>query len=416
MRARIGWIVLLALALALGACSKKKKTESESANAKLSEVALPATGELPEEVVFYLLVANPTTLLGEIEKLGGKVSPVPPGTLHAMVTGQLIQAGLKDTSALNLNAPAGLMILDPKRYPEPLVAACQVQGEDQVLKSLQPAWKHKGSAKGIHELAREEVDTYTVFKGDSAKPPEKVSRPMFVRFNGKTMLLASTREALELAGPLLEQRLKSSVPARGVVGAVLVNHLRRAFEDELQAAPKLFAQAIKPELAHSGLQDVDKLAWMMDWFVEKMLNLVQQTREVTFSATFSGEGAVGTLGIAPEADSFFKKFLAEQKHVPLKLTSALPKDQFLAVAFNLQWKTFKPDLIDFTREVMKVFFSKELSEEFLAAILEMWEVMGDEIALTENLDADGLSIVELFTVNDEKRAQEAMTKVMRLTS
>ncbi|MBW1811112.1 MAG: hypothetical protein JRJ87_23175, partial [Deltaproteobacteria bacterium] len=86
------------------------------------------------------------------------------------------------------------------------------------------------------------------------------------------------------------------------------------------------------------------------------------------------------------------------------------------MAFNAQWDLLKKDMLDFTKEIMNVFFKKELSEDLITTFTQLWDVIGDEIAFSENLSADGLSIVEIFEIKDEAKAREAFDKAFKITA
>jgi hypothetical protein len=160
------------------------------------------------------------------------------------------------------------------------------------------------------------------------------------------------------------------------------------------------------------------MKWLVGWMVDKMIAFVNQTRDVSFTADFAPQGAVFQVGLTAEKDSFFQKLLAAQKRTgkPLKLLSALPQNHFLAIGMNVQWHMFKDDLLAFTSEIMQVLMGTELSKEYVDAMLQMWDVMGDEVAVSEDISADGISVVELIEVKDEAKARDVFAKVMKLTA
>lgn len=411
---RSGWIAILLLALVLGGCKKKDEPGIEAS----APLALPSGEGVPAEVLGYFLVGNPTELISQMEKLGSKVGPVPPGTVHAMIVQGLLKLGFKDTSVIDLKGPAGILILNPKTHPAPVVAAYTTAGRHKVVESVKPVWKQKGETDGTLEMVREEVDTYEVFEGGAPAKP-KASMSMFVKFEGKTMYAAQNAEALKAGMPHLKKTLASAAPRRGALGIFMLNHLRNAFQMELAIIPESIKQQVMgdPSFARTGA-DPKLMKWMVGWVIDKLIACVNQTREVSFTADFTENEAVIQLGLAAEQDSFFHKLLAAQKRTgePLKLLGALPRDHFMAMGFNLQWQVFKDDLLAFTSEIMEVLMGTEPSKEYIDALLAMWEVMGDEVAVSEDISPDGISVVELIEVRDEAKAREVFAKVMKLTA
>ena len=413
VRYRSGWVVLLLLALALGGCKKKVEKGLEAT----APLALPSGEGVPEDVVGYFLVGNPSELISQMETLGGKVGPVPPGALHAMIVQSLLKMGFKDTSVIDLKGPAGIIILNPKSHQVPLVAAYTTAGQDKVIDSLKPVWTKKGESGGALEMVREEVDTYEVFEGGAPAKP-KATRSIYLKFEGKTMFSAENAETLKAGMPLLKKSMASNAPQKGALGIFMVNHLRKAYQMELAIIPETIKQqiALDPAFAQGG--DPKLMKWLVGWMVDKLMAFVNQTREVSFTADFAPDGAVFQVGLTAEKDSFFNKLLAAQKRTgkPLKLLSALPQDHFLAIGMNVQWHMFKDDLLAFTQEIMQVLMGAEPSKEYVDAMLQMWDVMGDEVAVSEDISVDGISVVELIEVKDEAKAREVFAKVMKLTA
>ena len=413
IRYRSGWIVVLLLALALGGCQKKEEKGLKAT----APLVLPSGEGVPDEVVGYFLVGNPSELISQMEKLGSKVGPVPPGAMHAMIIQSLLKLGFKDTSVIDLKGPAGILILNPKTHPVPVVAAYSTAGQDKVIEALKPVWRKKGESDGALEIVREEVDTYEVFEGGS-QPSPKAAMSMFLKFEGQTMFAAKNAEALKAGMPHLKKTMASAMPRKGALGIFMVNNMRKAYQMELAIIPETIKQQITGDPSFAQAGDPKLMKWLVGWMIDKMVAFVNQTKEIAFTADFTEDGAVFPVGLAAEKDSFFQKLLAAQKRSgkPLKLLGALPEGHVLAMGFNVQWRMFKDDLLAFTTEIMKVLMGTEPSQEYIDAMLQMWEVMGDEVAVSEDISSDGISVVELIEVKDEAKAREAFAKVMKLTA
>jgi hypothetical protein len=408
-----GWILLLVATMLVGGCKKKEEKGLEAA----APLALPSGEGLPEEIMGYFLVGNLSELVSQMEKLGSKVGPVPPGTVHAMIIQGLLKLGFKNTSVIDLKGPAGILILNPKTYPVPVVAAYSTAGRDQVIEALKPVWRMKAETNGALEMTREEVDTYEVFKGGS-QPGTKVAMSLFLKFEGKTMFAAKNTEALKAGMPHLKKIMASATPQKGALGILMVNHMRKAYQVELATIPESIKQQVTADPSFAQAGDPKLLKWLVGWVIDKTVAFANQTKEIAFTADFEEEGAVFQVGLAAEKDSFFQKLLASQKRSgkPIKLLGALPEGHFLAMGINVQWHMLKDDLPAFTAEVMKVMMGTEPSKEYIDAISQMFDVMGDEVAVSEDISADGISVVELIEVKDEAKAREVFAKVMKLTT
>ncbi len=381
------------------ACSKKKKEEETAGPRAAHNAALPESIELPEQAAGVAIFAEPARVFADMEKLAALVGPVPPGALTAAVLQGLLQVGLKDTSVVDLNGPAGLLVLDPKLHKAPVVIACTVKNRQALLESTKPTWNKKGEQDGVVELTREVVD--------------KITQSIFLKFGDHTLIVANDREAMKIGAPILGKLLASG---HGVFGTLRLDHLRKIFAAEIAGLPARLKQQLAGGRSMQAFPDPQKMQWFIGWMVDKTFAFFEQTREVTFAADCDKTGATIEMGIKPEDGSFFAKLLAAQKHSALKLVDALPDDHFMVMGMNVQWDLFKPDLIDFTKEIFKVFFEKELSAELIAVFGQMWQILGEEIAFSENLGANGLSVVELFTVKDEAKAREVFEKSFALVA
>jgi hypothetical protein len=405
-------VVSVTLMLTLSIACSKKKEEGTAGPRAIRDAALPESIELPDQAIGVAIFAEPARVFADLEKLAALVGPVPPGALTAAVYQGLLQVGLKDTSVVDLNGPAGLLILDPKQHKAPVVMACTVKSKQSLIESSKPTWNRKGEQDDVIELTRDVVDTYGVYKGGAQAPP-KITQSIFLKFSDHTLIVANDREAMKIGAPILGKLLTSG---HGVFGTLRIDHLRKIFATELAGLPAMLKRQLAAGRSMQQFPDPEKMQWFMGWMVDKMIALLDQTREVTFAADCDKNGASVEMGIKPEDGSFFAKLLAAQKHSPLKLIDALPEDHFMVMGVNVQWDLFKPDLIDFTKEIFKVFFEKELSAELIAVFQQMWQVLGDEIAFSENLGATGLSAVEFFTVKDEAKAREVFEKSFALVA
>ncbi|MBW1809181.1 MAG: hypothetical protein JRJ87_13385, partial [Deltaproteobacteria bacterium] len=234
-RSRVLWLFVIILSLSLLGCSKKKDKDKEPK--KITSVkALPASGELPADVMGYLVFTSPANTFSSMEKLAGLVGPIPPGALTGMTIQGLLKLGLKDTSVIDLKNPAGLVVLNPKKHKVPVVMAVSVTSKDKLLSTIAPTWKKKAEKDGVYEMVSEQLDTYAVFEGGSKAPP-KTSRSMFISFSGKTLFAAVQPEALKTGAPLLEKYLKNQTA--DVSGLVCADHLRKAFAAELAGMPAM---------------------------------------------------------------------------------------------------------------------------------------------------------------------------------
>lgn len=413
------WVVsLLVVAGLAGGCSKKdeekaageKRVEPTAAEA----ASLPAPAELPPGVMGWVAAGNPAGLMRRIEKLASRVTPVPAGALSAMVHARLQRAGLKDTRVVDLEAPAGLVLLDPNKHRPPLVAAVHTRGRQKVLAALAPVCRPGEAAGPVLELVCETIDEERVFERGGGDEARQVSS-VFVRFEDGVMFVAPAREALQAGHGVLSSRLTKNLPAAGLAGALRVDALRSVYREELAGLPSLLGRAMEQDPALAAGQDLERMRWMMEWMANKAIALVEQTRGVQLALAVDDQAAVARIGVVPEKDSFFQEFLGVQKKAPLGLAKALPADHFLAMAFNLQWKPFQDELVSFSREIMHALLGMELTEEYVELMKQMLEVMGDEMAMSENLSEDGLVVYELIGVEDQDRAQKVIDRLMAMT-
>lgn len=413
-------ITALALTLAVSGCKKKSLDSTAAIAAKAGPVQPPGAVQVPPVVVAWVVAGNPQQLLTSAEGLASKASPVPQGALAVGISQALIQLGLKDTSVVDLSGPAGMVLLDGNKHEDPMVVAVTTKGPEAVAASLQPAWKSQGVKDGVQAFSRQVVDPYAVFKGGD-KNAKTIEQNLFIRYAGKLGLVATSRGALADGGPVLLERLAAGAPAQGLTGMLHMTHLRDTLAMQLATAPAMFKGQISYALTNGAgkvvMLDKEFIEWIVGWVVDKFFAFIQQTHTIGVAVGLSDEGAVVHLTLAPEPNTFFAKLLAEQKPAELGLSAALPQDAFLAMGMDVQWAFMKADIAAFAQEIMDKLSGKQADEKLRALIKEWLAVTGDELAISEDLDAEGgLRLVELIRVTDEARARKAVHALMAMSA
>jgi hypothetical protein len=408
---------LLCLALALPACTRKQE-DAKPIVAVAGPIQPPAPAEVSKNVLFWAVAGNLQQALQQAESLAAKAGPVPAGALSAGISQGLIGLGLKDTSVIDLGAPAGLMVLNPESAPEAVVAALTTKGEQAVLASVQPVWKPKPAQEGVFELAREVVEPYAVFQGKGAAAPGTRQQSLFVKFHGVTALVSPDRKVLLEAGPQLLERLQAGAPASGLTGMLRLDHVRESFAMQLAMLPQaLKVQIAQGMQAQAAVVDPKIMEWILGWVVDKSFAFLNQTRSVGLALGFDAQAATLHVVLEPEPNSFFASFLAQQKPAGLQLAGGLPQDGFLGAAMNIQWGSLRKDMLDFGLEAIERVTGKPASDEVRRLLADWMELMGDELAVVESLDENGaLQLIELIQVNDEARARSAMAALMKLAN
>jgi len=415
-------LCLLATSLLLVGCPDDKEDQAgEPIQAKAGPVGLPPAAEVPKVVLGWAVAGNPEQTVGRLEQLGAKAGPVPSGAIGQAIRSGLIELGLKDTSVVDLSKPAGVLLLNPNKHPKAAVVAVTTKGQKAVLAALEPTWKHQGAEDGIHALSRQVLDTYAVFESgsDASKPQKKVEQKMFVRFAGPTALVAPARDTLKTGAPLLLERLRAGAPAAGVAAGLRLDHIRDAFAMQLAMMPQGIKQQIKMGLQQNrtpGMPDPEAMGWIMDWMVDKVFALFNQTATVGLALGAEPDAAVLHLTATPEPETAFAQLLAAQNDsAELKLARALPGDCFLAMAFDVQWQPFKDDLKAFTLTAIEKLSATPPGDETTELIGEWFDLIGDEMAAIEDLGGPGgLRLIELIRVTDGERARKAIDELMGL--
>lgn len=415
-------LCLLAASLLLVGCPDDKEDQAgKPIKAQAGPVGLPPAVEVPAAVLGWAVAGNPEQTVGRLEQLGAKAGPVPSGAIGQAIRSSLIELGLKDTGVVDLSKPAGVLLLDPNKHPKSAVVAVTTKGEKAVLAALEPNWKRQGAEDGIHALSRQVLDTYAVFEtgSDASKPQKKVEQKMFVRFAGPTALVSPARDTLKAGGPLLLERLRAGAPAAGVAATLRLDHVRDAFAMQLSMMHHGIKQQIKMALQQNrtpGMPDPEAMGWIMDWMVDKAFAVFNQTAAIGLALGVEPEAAVLHLTATPEPETAFAQLLAAQNEsAELELARALPGDCFLAMAFDVQWKPFKDDLKTFTLTAIEKLGAMPPDEEVAGLIGEWFDLIGDEMAVVEDLGGPGgLRLIELIRVTDGERARQSIKELMGL--
>jgi hypothetical protein len=417
MKSRIafGWIgIAIGLCFFLS-CSKKKTEETAGKPASGTTTVVPLTQiNLPENVVGLLTIAKPQELTQKLEALAALVSPLPTGMLSNMLSNSFSRLGMKDPKVVDLEGPMAIAVLNPNIFKDPALAFLTVKSEDAVLASLKPAWNHLGVKDGIHELSREETDTYQAFSDDKNNAPPKKVHTLYLKFLGKLMVATGHREAFNVDLGALKKLAESSEPS-GAQLTLLLDRIRDISKAELATAQPAAKEAIKKNLEKSGMKPSPQTEALADWFAGKIFSTINQVRDLRIAFSARDDGLISQFYLTPENDSFFSKILAAQTPKPLHLISALPPTQLLAFAANVQWKPFKEDLKELATNVLQALLSTPPSPEWLSVIDEQLALLGDEFVVSEDITNKKIHFVELVEVADETRTNEVLPKFMLLT-
>ena len=417
MKARIafGWIGLATCCCFFFSCKKKDVDGSAGKPTSDTTVVIPlAQISLPENVVGLLTIAKPQELTHKLEALAALVSPMPSGMLSNMLNNAFSRVGMKDPKVVDLGGPMAIAVLNPKVFNDPGLAILTVTGQDAVLASLQPAWKYQGVKDGIHELSREETDTYQAFGNDTASAPPKKTHTLYLKFLGKQMVASGQREALNLDLSALQKLAASSEPTEAQL-VLLCDRIREILKTELATAQPKLKAAFNQSLERSGMKPSQQTEALADWFAGKILSAVTQLRDIRIALAVRDDELVGQIHLAPENGSFLSNVLAAQAHKPLHLISALPPTQLLSLAANVQWKPFKDDIKELATNMLQSLLNVPPSPEWLSAIDELLASVGDEMVASEDITNKKVQLVEVLEVTDETRAQEVLPKIMLLT-
>ncbi len=391
---------------------KKQDAGTKPAKEEISSQRID-TLRLPDPLAGALLASNPIELMAQAEKLGAKTAPVPAGSLNMALVMGLQQLGMKDTRAINLQAPIGILLLGNDKQ-HGLIGSIGIQSQEKLLESLSPVWKSKSAENSIHELVREEVDTYDVFKGGKNKPGKK-SFSLFARFASDRIFVSTDRQALEQHHATLANMLSTHTPANGLIGLVMLNHLRAQYKQQLDALPILVDQFMTKDTSFAkAIPNLEKMSWLISWLGKKCHAAIQQIERISFGLTINDQAAELSFGFHAENNSFFKKLLSSQQDRKLNLAHTLPPDHFMASGLDIQWDLIKDDLLSFTQELFQKSFGITLSDDLSAAFSEMIQSMGDEFAFSENITSEGISLVEVIALKDGPRYEKAFEKSMPL--
>jgi hypothetical protein len=414
-RITLGWIGIAICCCFFFSCKKKDIDGTTGKPKSGTTVVVPLTQiSLPENVVGLLTIAKPQELTQKLETLAALVSPLPSGMLSNMLNNAFLRVGMKDPKVVDLGGPMAIAILNPKIFIDPGLAILTVTSEAAVLASLQPTWKYQGVKDGIHELTREQTDTYQAFDNDTAAAPPKKISTLYLKFLGKQMMASGQREALNIELSALQKIATSSEPTEAQL-VLLCDRIREILKTELETAQPRLKAALIRSLERSGMKPSQQTEALADWFASKILSAITQLRDIRITLAARNDELVGQIHLSPENGSFFSKVLTAQTHKPLHLISALPPTQLLSLAANVQWKPFKDDIKELATNMLQSLLNAPPSPEWLSAIDELLASIGDEMVASEDITNKKSNLVEVFEVTDETRVLEVLPKIMVLT-
>ncbi|MBN2495211.1 MAG: hypothetical protein JXR96_11505 [Deltaproteobacteria bacterium] len=431
MRPTVRWLLVLAAGCVPFACEDKPKPVKAEPRVEAIQGAVmpPAAIEMPEPVIAYAMTGDLQRLVANLENLASRTAPVPTGAIGAHITEGLLNMGLKDTAAVRLDLPAGLLLLDPQKHKMPMLMALSVASSERFLEALKPVWTYKQAAGGVHELLRHDVDTQDVFSKGAKALSDRPPSTLFVRFSRGVAYLAIERQVLELGSAFLESRLVAGAPQSGGVLAVGLANLRKSFAPQLAALPMMIDKQLRVSLGQRpDVRDPELALWMTRRMLDKSFALLGQTRQLSTALDLSAKRALIHLSLSAERDSSLARFLASQdRDSRIGLDAYLPPGGFLSMAANVQWMLVEQDLLAFAQELSERLAGPEgadggaadggeqSSRRLVDAIRKMITALGDELALTEDIGPDmAMKWVQVIALRDETAARESLDALVSL--
>jgi hypothetical protein len=382
-------------------CSKKK--EQPAKEVKKTEVTQV---ELGDQALGYLVAPNLDKLFSAIDKYSAKIAPF---NTKMLLTLSLTQLGMNDISQINFGSASGLLLLNPKEYPQPVIVAVGIQDQKKTIKSLKSVLKEVGQENGIYQFSQEKIDTDSVFAGGADKTPT-ISTSIYAKFIDKTLYLALDKKALSAKIGLLKNALSSFTATNAAKFVFNVDYLMKTSGQDVEQALDLMKLEMEKGLVATSSQ-TESTKWFVSWYIDKIKNSLEQILQASLTISFEELTAQLKLELTPKKESFFAKFLASQKHQPLTLIKALPENSFMAAGLNIQYDLIKDDILALASDALDKFLGQKLSAEIKPYMNEAIDVMGEEVAFSQDISQDGMTIVEIFTVKDSLRAQEIYKKL-----
>lgn len=404
-------VVFAATASMLGCKKKDSPVESPAVPPQMA-VELPGSLALPEDVMAVVACQSPATLIADIEKVLSATGLIMPGMLSMQLNRLLLEMGLSKVQAVDLSRPAAVIVLNPKEFSDPVVLRLSLSGKDDFLSALSPAWKKGEEKEGIVEMESAGVDTYAVFKGGAdAQAVPHPKEKLFVRVAEGRAWLGASREAVLSS---VKGDPAASLSSRSLMALVRIDRLRKLYGQEVRAAVQDTRQQMIQLLKDTGV-GTPPVTFMYGWLIDKMAAAFEQIGDVQIALGVADGALMFKAGVGAEPGSFFARLLAAQKRdTPQRLYTLLSGEGFLTMGMNVQWDLLKPDLAEFSAQLLGTVFDQGAVSTWAAVVKDMLEALGDEVAATENIGPDGLSLDEIVALKDEAKARTAIGKTLKL--
>ncbi len=403
---RLLLVLLVLLGLAAGCDDTAKKQPGQEPSASAAKTAAPVAAKqltdlkAPANVVAFGGVDNLQQLLGKAPQVFGGLIPADAVSPAVVAAGLQEMLKLTNAEALDLAKPARLMVVDPKKHPEPLTITIGTKGKDKLIAAL-PADKKKDDGGNAY--------SWTAERGKTA----------YLNFIGDTAVISSEQGGFAAHKAFLTELINAKLPGGiAVVGSVanVVTLYGADIDQGLQQGKAAIEQLAKAGPAGpagaAGIKagQVKGIAAMFDWAG----TTVKELDKIVIETKLSADGALWSFQLHPKKGTDIEKIFKMLGKRPLTLLAKLPANSLAFFGGSLD-----PDAAsELTERLVSWSLSMgiggaEIPDKYIKGMSEYWKATTGEFVMAVHpaVDGKGLALTGLMGLRDAEKAG-AMMKLM----
>lgn len=312
--------------------------------------------------------------------------------------------------------PVEIIVLNPKKYPVPVIMTFSVSDKDKFLASFGDE-DMTLNEKTKDAKIREYTKTETEFDNDAYMRDleagkeinfedynKEVTKTYFLSVVDNIAVASGDMALMEKALVALGKKIETKRIITGdIQGIVNIESVMTIYADEISKASEDIP--IPPD--SNAPFDVGKL---LKLYIDSFISLGKSIDNMQFSATALDKGDLGMqFAMVPKADSWLSKIIVNQEPKPFSYLVFLPEDASFVSAWNINFnEDFANIYVELVQQVMEIMTKGAMNDEDKTKMTDLirqnFKALGQGGAMSMAMSRDGLDMRGIAEIKDKALA------------
>ena len=390
-----------------------------TALASLGDVVMK---EEKADVLVTIEVPNLNEIFKYVDTIMSKFNQDSSGFKATMITGLF---KVSDPKLIDLGKPVELIIINPKKYKNPVILAFSVTDKNKFLEDFAKV-EMKLNPETKDAKIREYTKTETEFDHDAYMKDleaekeinfedynKEVTRSFYLSMVGNMAIGTGDKALMEKALAAAGKKVaRKRIVTGDIQGTVNMDSIMSIYADEISMLKEMMTPPMGPD---DFPFDVAK---MMEAYIDALIAVVRSTETLEFAALAEDKGDIGLLvGMLPKAETTLGAFVAKQEPKQFKYLTVLPEDSAMAFGWNVNFTDELADVyIDLFSKIMGAMeeggMKKEEEEKMAGLIKDSFAAFGSGGAGSMGITKEGFDFRAVYEVKDKEKVMKSYKESM----